>query len=543
MGDAADPGDLAGASRTCRRVARWPRSIAALALLVADLLALLRAAPIDDAAWEAHARSHRRTVREAIESARTVVLDTLRTRGAASHRATQSLIRLEAADQIFGALIALTELLEHADAAERATAMRLLRRLRPLLIVLGRAIVTDDPAAPPRIGRAVDALVADRAALPAEDALRGIVDRIVERLRVAQTLAVPANFAPGTDAVGRRAPIGARVRAGLIQPVLANLDWRSPALRLALRAALVAAPALAFTMLWFTPYDHWLTITIVATMQPYFALTYARAIERVVGTLLGGLVAALVGLVCTTPLSIAAAMFPLAVAALAVRAVGLGLFLTALTPLIVLLVEIGAPDTSEWLIAATRAGFTLIGGVLAVAALLRAVAEPREGASGRGSVRRDRRARALRRSGPGAPAGGRPGRHGGGDAARGRRHQQQPGGRHQPRPERARHRRVGAAGIGAGDRRRAAPAGGTAVGDAARPRPGAGRGTDGSLDGGIGGSPGRLARLDRRLDAGAGGGQAIAAAPPRASRRDAVARIARQIELMAGALARHAMLG
>ena len=340
----------------------------ALALLVADLLALLRAGTLDDAAWETHARAHRRAVREAIETARTVVLDTLRARGAASNRATQSLIRLEAADQIFGALIALSELLEHADAAERAAVLPMLRRLRPLLILLGQVIVTDDPAAPPRIGRAVDALEAGRAALPADDALQSIIDRIVERLRIAQTLAVPSNFVPGTDTTGRRAPAGARLRARLIQPLRANFTWRSAALRHALRAALVAAPALAFTMLWFTPYDHWLTITIIATMQPYFALTYARAIERVLGTLAGGLVAALVGLVCTTPLAMAAAMFPLAIGAFAVRRVSLGLFLTALTPLIVLLVEIGEPDTSQWLIAATRAGFTVIGGVLAMVA-------------------------------------------------------------------------------------------------------------------------------------------------------------------------------
>ncbi len=340
----------------------------ALGLLVADLLVLLRAGTLDDAAWEAHARAHRRAARAAIETARTVVLDTLRARGAASNRATQSLIRLEAGDQIFGALIALSELLEHADTAERAAVLPMLRRLRPLLILLGRVIVTDDPAASPRIGRAVDALEADRAALPADDALQSIIDRIIERLRIAQTLAVPANFAPGTDTTGRRAPGGARLHARLIEPLRANFTWRSAALRHALRAALVAAPALAFTMLWFTPYDHWLTITIIATMQPYFALTYASAIERVLGTLVGGLAAALVGLVCTTPLAMAVAMFPLAIGAFAVRRVSLALFLAALTPLVVLLVEIGEPDTSEWLIAAMRAGFTVIGGVLAMVA-------------------------------------------------------------------------------------------------------------------------------------------------------------------------------
>jgi uncharacterized membrane protein YccC len=40
----------------------------------------------------------------------------------------------------------------------------------------------------------------------------------------------------------------------------------------------------------------------------------------------------------------------------------------ALTPLIVLLVETGSPETHEWMIAVARAGFTTIGGLVAVAA-------------------------------------------------------------------------------------------------------------------------------------------------------------------------------
>ncbi len=338
----------------------------ALAGLVADLQGLLRADTTDDAVWETHARSFRRPVRDAIEAAREVLLDTLRTRGVASQRARQSLIRLETADQLFGALIGLSELLEHAPTAERTAAARLLRRLRPLLEVLGRLIVTDDQEAYRRTGRAIDGITADSAALPAGSSLRAVADRLVERLQVAQTLAAPVTMLPGAAEMGQ----GAALRERLLRPLQANLDWGSPALRHALRTALVVAPAIAFTLLWYTPYDHWLAITIVATMQPYFALTYARAIERVLGTLLGGLVAALVGLVCTTPLAMAVAMFPLAIVALTVRTVSLGMFMVALTPLIVLLVEVGAPGTSEWLIAAARAGFTAIGGILAVGACL-----------------------------------------------------------------------------------------------------------------------------------------------------------------------------
>jgi uncharacterized membrane protein YccC len=88
----------------------------------------------------------------------------------------------------------------------------------------------------------------------------------------------------------------------------------------------------------------------------------------VIGTILGGLAAAAVGLLCTTPLSIGIAMFPLAVIALSIRAVNFGLFMMALTPLVVLLVETSQPDTAEWRIALARAALTAIGGVLAVGA-------------------------------------------------------------------------------------------------------------------------------------------------------------------------------
>jgi uncharacterized membrane protein YccC len=67
-------------------------------------------------------------------------------------------------------------------------------------------------------------------------------------------------------------------------------------------------------------------------------------------------------------MTMAAAMFPLAIAALAIRAVSFGLFMMTLTPLIVLLVETGQPGTSEWHIAAARAALTAAGGVIAVAA-------------------------------------------------------------------------------------------------------------------------------------------------------------------------------
>jgi uncharacterized membrane protein YccC len=338
-----------------------------LAALTADLHRLARDGSASASAWELHARTHRRAVREAIETARAAVLETLRGRGAGSLRASQGLIRLETGDQIFGALIALSDLLEHGIVqkpnAERAAAERMSRAMRPILAILANVALSDPKNAHPGLQRSIDAMESDAAALPPASPLRAIANRLVERLRIAHTLAVPANFVPGVDPRGRRIDWRDRV----FRPLRANLAWRSPTLRHAVRVAVVTAPALGFTMAWFTPYDHWLGITIVATMQPFFAPTFLRALERIGGAALGGLVAAAVGLLCTTPLSISLAMFPLAVAALAVRAVNFGLFMLALTPVMVLLTEIGQPDTAEWRIALARAALTIAGGLLAVA--------------------------------------------------------------------------------------------------------------------------------------------------------------------------------
>jgi uncharacterized membrane protein YccC len=336
----------------------------ALSDLVRDLHTLIQSPLISDTEWDAHARVRRGAVREAIEAARTAVMDTLRARGAASNRAAQAVIRLETADQIFGGLIGLSDLLEHASPAERKRVERMLRRIRPVLLTLSRSIITDDPDSHRRIDRAIDGIAADGKKLPAEAPLRAVIDRITDRLRIAHNLSVPANFSPMVDTAGR--PM--RFWPQLIGPLRANLNWQSPALRHAVRAAVAAAGPLAFTMVWFTPYDHWLTITVVATMQPYYSLTYTRAIERILGTAAGGLIAAGVGLVCTTPLSMAAAMFPLAMLAFAVRSVSFGLFMMALTPLVVLLVETGSPGTGEWTIAFARAALTTLGGLVAVGA-------------------------------------------------------------------------------------------------------------------------------------------------------------------------------
>jgi uncharacterized membrane protein YccC len=334
----------------------------ALALMTRDLRSIVRTGATSGGDWDAYTRVHRRAVRDAIEAARGLALDATRRQGSATSRAVQSFIRLEAADQLFGALVGLSELLEASDDAARKMAARILRRLEPLLTSLAE-FVRGDPAAPDdRIERAIGAIGADVRRLPSDSPLRPAGEVIFTRLQAASSVDTPNPPAfAGQHGDLRQAS------ASLWEPVRDNLNWRSLTFRHALRAAVTAAPAIAFTLIWFTPYDHWLTIAIIATMQPYFGNTFARALERAAGTLAGGLLAALMGMFVTTRLEIAAAMFPLAVVALAIRSASFGLYMAALTPMIVVLVELGQPGASGWQIAAARALLTLIGCLIAVA--------------------------------------------------------------------------------------------------------------------------------------------------------------------------------
>ena len=328
-----------------------------LAALAADMRATLASASgTDEAAWDRHARLHRRLARETIERARERVLQTAQMRGPASSRSRQASARLEAVDQLFGLMIALSDgLQDDATAAERATKM--LRLLPPVLLLLARAVAADTPSHGPALIRAIAAIGRAGAGT---DWLAAVASELAGRLRVVATVSGGQAEAGRTDAVV--SPLRHWREA-----VRRNLDFGSEALRHALRVLAVSVPAFAITLGWPRSYEHWFTITLILTMQPYFALTVMRAVERIGGTVFGGVLAAALALVCTTPLAMAGALFPLTILAFSVRAVSFGLFIACLTPLVVLLSELGQPGADELSIALFRAGFTVAGGLLALA--------------------------------------------------------------------------------------------------------------------------------------------------------------------------------
>ncbi|GAC1344731.1 MAG: hypothetical protein NVSMB18_22920 [Acetobacteraceae bacterium] len=337
-----------------------------LAMLTADLSDLLRRQD-GRPDWAAHARAHRRHVRDGLEAARTLVLDTVRGRGAGHAGTNALLIQLEAAEQIFGALIGLSDVLEHGEAGAPEGARPLLPVLRLLFASIADAVLTQRTAT--GANRAMlDRLLQEAARAADSPALSGITAALLQRVRVAALMTMPE----GQSAEGTTPAQADPVRTRFLAPIRANLTWSSAALRHATRSAVVAIPALLITLSSGATYAHWLTITLVLTLQPFFAVTWQRAIERIGGTVLGGVVAAVIATVVNTPLGTAALLFPLSVLAFTVRAVSFGLFMTFLTPLVVLLSELGQPGQSEVTIALWRAAYTILGGAFAVlgAALL-----------------------------------------------------------------------------------------------------------------------------------------------------------------------------
>ncbi len=88
-------------------------------------------------------------------------------------------------------------------------------------------------------------------------------------------------------------------------------------------------------------------MAVVLVLQSSVATTWPRALERAVGSVLGGALAALLGLVLHSPLALTAAVFPLAIATMAVRPVNYGLFVFFLTPLFVLVIELSQPGVER----------------------------------------------------------------------------------------------------------------------------------------------------------------------------------------------------
>ncbi|MBV9389183.1 MAG: FUSC family protein [Chroococcidiopsidaceae cyanobacterium CP_BM_ER_R8_30] len=143
-----------------------------------------------------------------------------------------------------------------------------------------------------------------------------------------------------------------------------NLTLNSAVFRHALRLGVTTAVAVIISSLFGLKEGYWVTLTVVVILKPYSGATFQRGLQRVLGTVSGGILAVILAAKIHSPLVIAFLLFPLTVTTLALQPINYGLFVFFLTPQVILMDNVLHPG--NWLLALDRIENTAIGGALAL---------------------------------------------------------------------------------------------------------------------------------------------------------------------------------
>ncbi len=358
-----------------RAVAESYRVLAELALALASVSRALG----DQSAGAARdrARALHASVRSALESARVVLADVRRPKQGRSPRGEQLLVLTEGAEQLFGTLVAIDAELEAAHdsgstAGDEAFA-RVFAALAGTFQQLAAAIDdTVDARRPARVEPPVFADLSVGTAWPNLHlrAAATLLSRLSSDVRVLVDTAShidarASTVIPTTDEQRAALPAAARDPLAWLRPLRETLTSRSLPARHALRMGVAAAAAVWLSFALDITRGYWATITTLIVLQPYAGATIRKTLQRVGGSVFGGIIAAALAVVARTKLEIAAVMVPFTVGAVAVLPLNYGVFVLLLTPVFVLLAE---PHPGDWGVAGLRVVNTLLGGAIALAA-------------------------------------------------------------------------------------------------------------------------------------------------------------------------------
>src|SRR3954470_10983402 len=319
-----------------------------LALLVASLARLPTASAAErEAAAAQLTRSGPPRVRAALEMARAALAAVRRGRAADTHRGEQLLVLFESADLTLGYLTAAIDALAAAPAVDATFLLPYADTFRGIAqATLGRG---EQPTPPPRLE---------------EPAGHAEIHALVE------PIAITASFASElADALrtGKKehptTPHGPLPDAPARVPLRDQLALDSPLVRHAGRMAFAVATAGALGQLLQIPRTLWMTVTVVIILQPDLGSTIRRALDRVAGTVLGAISAALVAPLVHRPFVFGALLFPLSALAVALRPINYGLYSAFVTLVFLLISE---SFSGDWHLAGVRIGNTLLGGSLAL---------------------------------------------------------------------------------------------------------------------------------------------------------------------------------
>ena len=324
--------------------------------------------------------AHTTSVRTALERAGAVLLQLRRGKPAAAERGERLLVLMESADQIFGHCVALGETLAtlrgegRIDSAHDACNAQL-REMTSTARSLAAAVIAEQGSAEIAVRwsgipvRETLATHAGESSVAQYEHAAIILDRAAQFASSASSTVQALNIG-GNDREKVRAPV---IRSSVAEEPVDEASWwtalRSVLApdsligRFALRVAVVTTLAVALTEQLELKRGYWVTITVIVILQPYTGVTLTRAMQRVLGTVLGGLLAAGLGASFHDPRAILVIATVFVACCVALLPVNYGAFSVFLTPTFVLLAEASAGD---WHLAGTRVMNTLLGGALAL---------------------------------------------------------------------------------------------------------------------------------------------------------------------------------
>lgn len=234
----------------------------------------------------------------------------------------------EAAGHVFAALVALGRLRETGAAFDATTERPLLAELARLLHMLPSLLAQsgDDGAALRAGATALREAIVHRED-PFACAIHFAADALVTLAN--QGPAMTTSAAPAQEATP--APQAQPAPAG------AAFTIPGPVWRHAVRVALAVLAAYCVGHWLDVALAYWGCIATIVVMQPLMANTWLRVLERAVGSLFGGAIAATVLATAPHPAQIAVAVTVLAVGCIMMRVVSYGVFVIFLAPMFMLL--------------------------------------------------------------------------------------------------------------------------------------------------------------------------------------------------------------
>lgn len=341
-------------------------------------------------AWTAVTKPQRSAQRAALEAARGRIREVQDTRPSRRARANQLTYLLDSAEDSFIALVACADLLEsHAPHwLGRSAGAHLSHALHRYASVCNAIASTSDVSDPKQAQCLRERLAHYGAGLhdlrggamayaPDLATMVPVLDRLLQTAQAVTQALFDQVDAPAAPAQQGRATSRALQAWRTLRQ---NLGVESDAFRHALRVGVGATIAVALSKTFAVNHGYWMSLTLVFILQPYFATTWQRTLERVTGSVAGAIGASLLGLLLSTPLSVALAVLPIALGTFAARTIHYALFTFFLTSQFVLVSHIQQPEIYEPTLAALRAFNSVLGGILAllVGVLVWPEKEPRQ---------------------------------------------------------------------------------------------------------------------------------------------------------------------